>query len=100
MIQFAKVRLLIVAVVLAGLAGDAAGQARTKIRYALGDVISIDELPLLIASERAKARGVDVEITAFKSEELATQAVINGQADVGQGTPYAALQCRSAFSCN
>lgn len=92
MIQFAKVTLLITAVVLAGLAGDAGGQARTKIRYALGDVISIDELPLLIASERAKARGVDVEITAFKSEELATQAVINGQADVGQGTPYAALQ--------
>ena len=58
----------------------------------MGDVISIDELPLLIAVERAKARGVDVEITAFKSEELATQAVINGQADVGQGTPYAALQ--------
>jgi NitT/TauT family transport system substrate-binding protein len=92
MIQIAKVKLLIAAVVLAGLAGDAGGQARTRIRYALGDVISIDELPLLIASERAKARGVDVEITAFKSEELATQAVINGQADVGQGTPYAALQ--------
>ena len=35
--------------------------------------------------ERAKARGVDVEITAFKSEELATQAVINGQSDVGPG---------------
>ena len=45
----------------------------------------IDELPLLIAVERAKERGVDVEITAFKSEEVATQAVINGQADVGQG---------------
>ena len=28
----------------------------------------------------------------FKSEELATQAVINGQVDVGQGTPYAAIQ--------
>ncbi|OGB95566.1 MAG: hypothetical protein A3G35_08275 [candidate division NC10 bacterium RIFCSPLOWO2_12_FULL_66_18] len=72
--------------------GDALAQARTKIRYALGDVISVDELPLLIAVERAKARDVDVEITAFKSEEIATQAVINGQADVGQGTPYAALQ--------
>jgi NitT/TauT family transport system substrate-binding protein len=58
----------------------------------LGDVISIDELPLLIAVERAKTRGVDVEVTAFKSEEVATQAVINGQADVGQGTPYGALQ--------
>ena len=79
-------------VLLGVLGDDAEPQARTRIRYALGDVVSIDELPLLIAAERAKARGVDVEITAFKSEEVATQAVINGQADVGQGTPYAALQ--------
>src|SRR5262247_1653477 len=78
--------------VLGILAGSVSGQAPTKIRYALGDVVGIDDLPLLIAAERAKARGVEVEITAFKSEELATQAVINGQADVGQGTPYAAIQ--------
>jgi NitT/TauT family transport system substrate-binding protein len=94
MIQIAKatVNLLISAALIVGLAGDTQAQGRTKIRYALGDVISIDELPLLIAVERAKARGLDVEVTAFKSEEVATQAVINGQADVGQGTPYAALQ--------
>jgi len=73
-------------------ASNAQAQVRTKIKYALGDVISIDELPLLVAAERARARGVDVEVTSFKSEEVATQAVINGQADVGQGTPYAALQ--------
>jgi NitT/TauT family transport system substrate-binding protein len=72
--------------------GDASAQAGTKIRYALGDVVSIDELPLLVAVERAKRRGVTVEVTAFKSEEVATQAVINGQADIGQGTPYAAIQ--------
>src|SRR3972149_2339729 len=71
---------------------DAWAQGKTRIKYALGDVISIDELPLLIAVERAKQRGVDVEVTSFKSEEVATQAVINGQADVGQGTPYAAIQ--------
>jgi NitT/TauT family transport system substrate-binding protein len=70
----------------------ASAQTRTKIRYALGDVITTDDLQLLIAIERAKARGVDVEVTAFKSEDLATQAVINGQADVGQGTPYAVIQ--------
>jgi NitT/TauT family transport system substrate-binding protein len=86
------VSLVTIAVVIDGLASDTRGQGRTKIRYALGDVISIDELPLLIAVEQAKARGVDVEVTAFKSEEVATQAVINGQADVGQGTPYAAIQ--------
>src|SRR5688572_1690252 len=66
--------------------------AQTKIKYALGDVIGIDDLPLLVAAERAKKRGVEVEITAFKNEDIATQAVINGQADVGQGTPYAALE--------
>ena len=86
------VSLVILAVLIGGLASDTRAQGRTKIRYALGDVISIDELPLLIAVEQAKARGVDVEVTAFKSEEVATQAVINGQADVGQGTPYAAIQ--------
>ena len=89
-------RLSIAVVALAGvlgiMAGSVSGQGTTKIRYALGDVVGIDDLPLLIAAERSKARGVEVEITAFKSEELATQAVINGQADVGQGTPYAALQ--------
>jgi NitT/TauT family transport system substrate-binding protein len=84
--------LLMIVAFLSTPAAEALAQAKTKIRYALGDVISIDELPLLIAAERAKARGVDVEITAFKSEEVATQAVINGQADVGQGTPYAAIQ--------
>jgi NitT/TauT family transport system substrate-binding protein len=86
------VSLVVVAVLIGGLASDTRAQGRTKIRYALGDVVSIDELPLLIAVEQSKARGVDVEVTAFKSEEVATQAVINGQADVGQGTPYAAIQ--------
>jgi len=95
--MFVRIRTSVSVVLLAWLlvgllSAEALAQSRTKIRYALGDVISVDDLPLLIATERAKARGVDVEITAFKSEEIATQAVINGQADVGQGTPYAALQ--------
>ncbi|MGH3465825.1 MAG: ABC transporter substrate-binding protein [Kribbellaceae bacterium] len=55
-------------------------------------MVSIDELPLLVAVERARKRGVNVEVTPFKSEEIATQAVINGQADIGQGTPYAAVE--------
>jgi NitT/TauT family transport system substrate-binding protein len=75
----------------AALASGAAAQG-AKMKYALGDVISIDELPLLVAVERAKKRGVTVEVTAFKNEEIATQAVINGQADIGQGTPYAAVE--------
>ncbi|HEV8306716.1 MAG TPA: ABC transporter substrate-binding protein [Methylomirabilota bacterium] len=90
--QFVMAAALAVAVATGVLGDDPAAQTRTRIKYALGDVISIDELPLLIAVERAKMRGVDVEITAFKSEEIATQAVVNGQADVGQGTPYAVVE--------
>jgi len=81
---------LLICLVIAVPAAEA--QTRTKIRYGLGDVLGTDDLQLLIAVERAKARGVDVEIIPLKSEELATQAVINGQVDVGQGTPYAAIQ--------
>ena len=73
-------------------AASVASHAATTIKYALGDVISVDEMPLLIAVENAKKRGVNVEVQSFKSEEIATQAVINGQADIGQGTPYAAVQ--------
>jgi NitT/TauT family transport system substrate-binding protein len=83
-------RLLAIAAALALSTGIASAQ--TKIKYALGDVIGIDDLPLLVAAERAKKRGVEIEITPFKNEDIATQAVINGQADVGQGTPYAAIE--------
>jgi NitT/TauT family transport system substrate-binding protein len=81
-------RLLLVASILF----SCSASAQTTIKYALGDVVSIDELPLLVAVERAKKRGVNVQVQAFKSEEIATQAVINGQADIGQGTPYAAVE--------
>jgi len=91
-IRHAAIAAVVLALLTGALLDRARAQGPTKIRYALGDVVGIDDLPLLIAAARAKARGVEVEITAFKSEELATQAVINGQADVGQGTPYAAVQ--------
>jgi NitT/TauT family transport system substrate-binding protein len=93
MIEFRSISLagLVLAVLLSSVPSGEA-RAATQIRYALGDVVSVDELPLLVAVERAKKRGVNVNITSFKSEEVATQAVINGQADIGQGTPYAAVQ--------
>ena len=83
-------RILAVAAATALLIG--AATAQSKIKYALGDVIGIDDLPLLVAAERSKKRGVEVEITPFKNEDIATQAVINGQVDIGQGTPYAAIE--------
>jgi NitT/TauT family transport system substrate-binding protein len=71
---------------------SAPASAADKIRVAFGDIASVESLNLLIAFERAKERGVEVEGTFFKSEDLAAQAVVGGQADVGIGTPYALIQ--------
>src|SRR4051794_22298174 len=63
-----------------------------KVRVALGDTISVETLAYVVALERAKERGVDYELTSFAKEDLAIQAVVNGQADLGIGTPYAVAQ--------
>jgi NitT/TauT family transport system substrate-binding protein len=75
---------------LVALPGPAA--AADTIRVAFGDIATVESLHFLAAVERAKEKGVDVEITYFKSEDVAAQAVVSGSADVGVGTPYALIQ--------
>lgn len=74
------------------LIGTSGLKAAEKVRVALGDVVSVETLAFVVALERAKDRGVDYELTSFAKEELAIQAIVNGQADVGVGTPYAVIQ--------
>jgi NitT/TauT family transport system substrate-binding protein len=80
--------LLAVAVLATATTADATG----KVRIAFGDVASVETLNFLIAIERAKARGVEFEVNYLKSEDIAAQAVVSGDANVGVGTPYALLQ--------
>lgn len=61
-------------------------------RVAFGDIATVESLHLLAALERAKEKGVEVEVTFLKSEDIAAQAVVSGQADIGIGGPYALLQ--------
>jgi NitT/TauT family transport system substrate-binding protein len=72
--------------------GTAPATAEGKMHIAFGDIATVESLNFLIAIERTKARGVDVEVTFFKSEDVAAQAVVGGQADIGVGTPYALIQ--------
>jgi NitT/TauT family transport system substrate-binding protein len=71
-------------------AGGAAEGGR--LRVALGDIEGVETLNLLIAFERLRERGVEVELTEFAEEDLANQAVVGGQADIGLGAPYAVIQ--------
>jgi len=78
------------AVVALGLTAGAA--AAEKIRIALAETPSDELAAFFVALDRAKANGLDYEWTAFSDEELAIQAVLSGQMDIGFGTPYAAMQ--------
>src|ERR687897_1528713 len=66
------------------------------IRVALGDIESVETLALFIALEHVRERGVEVEINELADEDLANQAVVGGQADVGLGAPYGLIQGSSA----
>lgn len=68
------------------------GEELGRIRVALGDIESVETLNLFIALERVRKRGVEVELNELSDEDLANQAVVSGQADVGLGAPYALIQ--------
>jgi NitT/TauT family transport system substrate-binding protein len=76
----------------ASVAGWAAFAQSEPIRVAFGDIASVESLNLLIAMERTKERGVPMTLTFFNEEDVAVQAVLSGEADVGVGAPYAFIQ--------
>ncbi|MEZ5923801.1 MAG: ABC transporter substrate-binding protein [Hyphomicrobiaceae bacterium] len=82
--------ILVAAIASTGLAVTAAQAG--KIRIALAEPPSDELAAFFVALDRAKKNGLDYEWTAFSDEELAIQAVLSGQMDIGFGTPYAAMQ--------
>jgi NitT/TauT family transport system substrate-binding protein len=74
--------------------GQAAGggEGGGTIRVALGDIESVETLGLFIALERVRQRGTKVDLIELSDEDLANQAVVGGQADVGLGAPYGLIQ--------
>jgi len=63
-----------------------------KLKIALAETPSDELAAFFVALDRAKVNGLDYEWTAFADEELAIQAVLSGQMNIGFGTPYAAMQ--------
>ena len=70
-----------------------AGPAQAnKIRIALAKTPSDELAAFFVALDRAQKNGLDYEWTAFSDEELAIQAILSGQMDIGFGTPYSVMQ--------
>ena len=87
-----KTRALLLTTVMALSIGLGGGANAAKIRIALAETPSDELAAFFVALDRAKANGLDYEWTAFADEELAIQAILSGQMDIGFGTPYSAMQ--------
>jgi NitT/TauT family transport system substrate-binding protein len=86
-------RTILAGALAAALGGAAALPAdAATMRIAFGDVAAIESIHFLAAIERAKERGVDVELVFMQAEDIAAQAVVGGQADIGIGGPYTLIQ--------
>ncbi len=70
----------------------AVAQDKGSMTVAFGDVPGGEMVNFMIGVARAAERGVKVEVSYLQSEELAAQAIVSGQADIGVGTPYALIQ--------
>jgi len=68
----------------------------TAITVAEADTLTGENLVELVAFERAADRGVAVETISLKSDDVVFQAVLNGQADIGIGSAYQAIQTLEA----
>lgn len=67
-----------------------------SIRVALDDLPGVDMLPVLVAIERAKEKGLNINVSYMLSEGMAMRTIMNGQADIGMGTPYQKIQTSKA----
>ncbi len=85
-----NITFFLAAILLVGGLATSGAQAG-KIRIALAETPSDEVAAFFVALDRAKANGLEYEWTAFADEELAIQAILSGQMDIGFGTPYAAM---------
>ena len=74
------------------LVASPAYSAEKAMHVAFDGIPEADMLNFLIAVHRAEERGVKLKISYLQSEDIAAQAVVSGQANIGVGTPYALIQ--------
>ncbi len=89
-------RSLLLILTLAVCPGGVNAASLGSIRIALDDIPGVDMLNILTAVEHAKERGLDITVDYLRSEDIAVQAVLLSQADIGMGTPYAIIQKSAA----
>jgi NitT/TauT family transport system substrate-binding protein len=70
----------------------AEAQAQKKVRFAYPSSADLGDIPSLLAWERLKKQGIEVVPTFFPKTDLAVQAVVAGEADVGSAAGIAVVK--------
>ena len=82
----------VAAIAMSFAAAPVGAQGEGSMHVAFGDIPGPDMANFMAAVARAEARGVKVKVSFLQSEDIAAQAIVGGQADIGVGTPYALIQ--------
>lgn len=87
------VRLSALLIVLAvGVAMTGPAQAQKKVRFAYPSSADMGDVPSLLAWEQLKKQGVEVVPVFFPRTDLAVQAVVAGEADIGSAAGIAVIK--------
>jgi NitT/TauT family transport system substrate-binding protein len=79
-------------IVLVGIFWGSEAQAQKKVRFAYPSSADMGDIPSLLAWEQLKKQGVEVVPTFFPKTDLAVQAVVAGEADMGTAAGIAVVK--------
>jgi NitT/TauT family transport system substrate-binding protein len=86
-----KLTVLVLALALAALSGGVA-QAQKKVRFAYPSSADMGDVPSLLAWEQLKKQGIEIVPMFFPKTDLAVQAVVAGEADIGTAAGIAVVK--------
>jgi NitT/TauT family transport system substrate-binding protein len=89
--SFAKLSVLLLVLTL-GLIGSRNAHAQKKVRFAYPSSADMGDIPSLLAWEQLKKQGIEVVPTFFPKTDLAVQAVVAGEADMGSAAGIAVVK--------
>jgi NitT/TauT family transport system substrate-binding protein len=83
---------LLLLIVTVGFTSGSEAQAQKKVRFAYPSSADMGDIPSLLAWEQLKKQGIEVVPTFFPKTDLAVQAVVAGEADIGSAAGIAVIK--------
>lgn len=89
---FARSSALLLLMLTVGFLWGGEAQAQKKVRFAYPSSADMGDIPSLLAWEQLKKQGIEVIPTFFPKTDLAVQAVVAGEADMGSAAGIAVVK--------